>query len=566
MQTARVAISFILSGALLSGPCAAQSTAVIRRATSALQRQAPVRADSTALRTTAPRAGQVKPTAPALRAAPAVVVPPQEMISRRTPAAAVQVPETVRRTAVTPATSVQKKVTAASVASQLPVAAVRAQETLAVARPVATRRVSSERLRILLGSSSATLRVVRANGSSDLKRDTGAVAVTPGDFVFRKLADTARRVVRAVEAIRPPRAPGTPDVPMVPPKRDSTPAATPSEPVAPAPAADAGRPAATFAMPYRWLTVDSAGAEHVLIPYFVVIGGGLRYDVGTRLYRGTALVGVEDSLAGSTEPMMLPKPLRMQLLATSSGGRVAPAQLAIAHTSLNYASVDIESPESTYVRIRTSADPSGVVIPIRVLDLAVTLTPRAVTLQGFGLATADVGLALPRGMARSDSAVVRFSSNGISVRPAAVTVTGATGGMVRLRSGLPGADTVRAFLDGVQVGEITVRSQVPIAFCAAMLLGTILGGVARFVSAKRRKQARALLWDFARGAPFGFIVAIGVWCVGRRADVWRTGGGGTSPRFGTVNAVDPVAGAAQSVSPSSGTAHSTRVDLGPTIK
>lgn len=484
MPTVRSTVCAFLAGAILAVPCAAQSSPVTRRLTSPVQRT-PVRAESTLSRANAARVLQPRTTVPA-----ATVPPPQ-----------------VGNLATTRETlSVTRTGDPQRVLNRVP-----PQETLAKPRPAAQHTVTDTRLRVLLGASPAALRVVRASGVSDVPA-RGGVTVTPGEFVFRKVSDTARRVSRVPGAVRPPSVPA-PTPPA------TTPAATPADtqangkPTIPAPPVGSPTPsraaATAFAMPYRWLTIDSTGTEHVLIPYFIVIGGGLTYDVGSRQYRGTALVGVEDSLARTAEPIPLPKPLRMQLLATSSGGRVAPAQLAISHTSLDYHSVRIESPESTYVRIRTSADPAGVIIPIRVLNLSVTLTPRAIVLQGFGLATTDVTLALPRGMARSDSAVVSFSSRGTSVRPASVTVTGASGGSVRLRSGLPGADTVRAFLDGVEVGEIAVRSEPPVAFGAATLLGTILGGAARFVSAKRRKRARALPWDIVRGAPFGVVVALG---------------------------------------------------------
>jgi hypothetical protein len=87
-------------------------------------------------------------------------------------------------------------------------------------------------------------------------------------------------------------------------------------------------------------------------------------------------------------------------------------------------------------------------------------------------------------------------------------VSGADGATVRLRSGQLGPDTVRAFIDGVEVGHTEVVSEIPIAFVVATLLGILLGGAARFVSAKRRKRVRSLPWDVMKGAPFGLLAAI----------------------------------------------------------
>ncbi|MEO6526574.1 MAG: hypothetical protein ABIP93_08115 [Gemmatimonadaceae bacterium] len=339
--------------------------------------------------------------------------------------------------------------------------------TTATSAAAGSTRISRTRIQQILGPSAA-LRVVRESGVTDVAPSAASVSLRPGEFVFRKMADTARRIGR--------RASGDPG-------------------------------AVTFSMPYRWMTVDAAGVERSLTPYFIILGGGLSYDVGSRMYRGLALVGVEDTLSLSGEPVALVRPLRMQL-ATTSGGRVTPSQLAIAHTSLDYDSVRIESPDSTFVRIRTGADPIGIVVPIPVLALSVSMTAQQPRLQGFGLATTDIAISLPRGMSRVDTAVVSFRSSGSPVRPGMVRVSGAEGATVRVRSGQLGANRIEAVIDGVPVGHTEITSDAPVSFVVATLLGIVLGGAARFVGGKRRKRMRALPWDIARGAPFGLVAAI----------------------------------------------------------
>ena len=352
----------------------------------------------------------------------------------------------------------------ASVLGFLLASALFAHDAGAQARSTTT--ISRARLQQILGSSAA-VRVVRASGVTDLAPGAASVTVAPGELVFRKMADTARAVRR---------------LPTVP---EGT----------------------AYSMPYRWMTVDSAGVERVLMPYFVILGGGLTYDVSSRMYRGVALVGVEDTLHQSAEPFTLLRPLKMQL-ATMHGGTITPVQLAIAHTSLDYDSVRIESPDSTFVRIRTGADPAGIVIPIPVLGLKVAMTPQQPTLQGFGLATTDIGVTLPRGMSRSDTAIVTFRASGSPVRPGMVRVNGSEGASVRVRSGGLGINRIEAVIDGVSVGQTEVESVAPVSFLVATLLGIVLGGAARFVSAKRRKRVRSLPWDIAKGAPFGLLAAI----------------------------------------------------------
>ncbi len=334
--------------------------------------------------------------------------------------------------------------------------------------------ISREQLVRVLGGSTAGLRVVRPTGVTDVPAATDSVRIVPGELIFRKMSDTAHRVVMTA----------------------STGATLPTELAA----------GAIYSMPYRWLTIDSAGVQRILVPFFIITGGGLSYDIQSRKYRGVALVGVEDTLHPNDGSVPLAQPLRLQLT-TTSGGTVSPLSLAIGHTSLDYDSVHIESSDSTNVRIRTAADQAGVVIRVPIRGMTLTLIPNQQSLEGFGLATTDITLTLPRGMARADSAMISFSATSAPVRPASVLVTGAGTSTVRLRSGLPGKDTIRAFLDGVLVGDTVVTFKRPWTFLGATLIGIVLGGLARFVSAKRRKRARALYWDIIRGSPFGVLAA-----------------------------------------------------------
>lgn len=347
-----------------------------------------------------------------------------------------------------------------------------AQSTTTASAPrTATQKIISRgRLDQILGKSAVSTRVVRSTGISDLHTDVGSVSLVPGDFVFRKMADSARQVRK------------------------------------PASAPNVSSAAATFVMPYRWLTIDSGGVERVLVPFFILTSGGLMYDVASRTYRGVALVGVEDTLHANVS-VTLARPLKL-LLTTTSGGSVKPLALAIGHTSLDYDSVSIESPDSTNVRIRTGADTAGIIIPIPVQSMSVAMIPQQSTLQGLGLATTDIAVSLPRGITRRDTAIITFSSTGAPVRPASVRMSGGEVPTIHLRSGLPGRDSISAYLDGVRVGGTVVTFVTPWAFLGATLIGIVIGGLARFFGGKRRKRNRMLLRDITRSVPFGLLAAI----------------------------------------------------------
>lgn len=346
----------------------------------------------------------------------------------------------------------------------------------AEAQPTVVRRsttIDRSRLERVLGGSADSLRLVRPTGVTTVPRAADSVRIVPGDFIFRKMSDTARQVSRRENLS-----------------------------VHPAP----GRDDATFSVPYRWLTVDSTGVQRLLVPFFILAEGGLTYHAPSRTYRGVALVGVEDTLHPGEGTVSLPRPLKMQLT-TTRGGTVSPRDLAIGHTSLAYQEVRIESPDSTQIRLRSGADPIGVTIPIPVRPITVALIPHQRSLEGFGLATTDISVSLPRGMGRSDTAVVTFSSTSSPVRPGVVHVTGSEPSTVRLRSSPADSALIRAFIDGVQAGETVVTFEPPWRFLQATLFGILLGGFARFVGAKRRKRVRSLYWDLLKGAPFGAIAA-----------------------------------------------------------
>jgi len=332
--------------------------------------------------------------------------------------------------------------------------------------------ISRRRLETILGGSTAAIRVVSPAGVTTVPAASDSVRFVPGNLIFRKMSDTAHRI--AVTA-----STGA-----------TLPAASPTD--------------AVYSMPYSLLTIDSAGVERVLVPRFIVKGGFLTYDVRLRKYKGIAIVGLEDTVHPGRFPLAQPFELE---LTTTTGGTISPDSLAIDHTSIQYRSAQIVSTDSTNVRIRTTADPTGFIIGVPVRDMRLTLIPSQRSLEGFGLATTDISLTLPRDMEREDSATVSFSTSSAPVRPGDVVVRGFGTSTVRLRSGLPGHDTITAYIDGVPVGATVVTFKRPWTFLGATLIGIILGGFARFVSAKRRKRVRALYWDIIKGSPFGVIAA-----------------------------------------------------------
>ena len=345
--------------------------------------------------------------------------------------------------------------------------------------PVTT--IDRARITSMLGGSRNNVRISRAAGVSELPGGASAVPVAKGDFVIARLSDTAK-VVKASGAGRLS-ALGTLS-------KSSAAIETGAE---------------IYAIPYRLLTVDSAGVERLLVPFLILRNGALTYDVMRRLYKGTAFVGVEDTLHPADGPVPLTRSLQF-LLATKSGGSVSPYRINVIHTSLEYDSVTIESPDSTSILLRTSGDITGINIPIPVRAIVASIRPDQRTIQGYGLSTTDITVSLPRGLSRTDTALVTFESTGAAVNPKTLRLAGGDVGTLKLRSGLPGADSIRAYIDGVPVGEAVVTIKRPWPFVTATLVGILLGSAARW-SSRRRKTLKSLGGDLVRGFPFGLLTS-----------------------------------------------------------
>ena len=397
-----------------------------------------------------------------------------------------------------------------AMALSLPVLQARAQST-AVRR--ATTPVSKARIDALLGPATtraSAVRVVRPSGAIESQVGDTGVKVAPGDFIFRKTSDTVRRVALP----NTPPAPGS----RLPQNRRQMPPPVSRGPVvaaeslslsqATAPVPSVAANAILFALPYRFVGVDSGGTERLLVPYVIVEGGGLTYSIAAHGFRGTAFIGVEDSLHPRAGSVPLSQTLKLQFMTTSGGGTVAPRGLEIAHTGVEYDSIAIVSPEATQLRIATSADPAGIIVPIPLRSIAVGVSALQRSIQAFGLATTRIAVSLPRGMTRADTVLIVMSSTPSAVSPETVRVVGDLPALVRLRSGLPGRDSITALLDGIPTGGTSVTFVPPWSFVGATIVGLLLGGLARFFGPNRRKRARALPWDIARGAPFGVIAAV----------------------------------------------------------
>lgn len=294
------------------------------------------------------------------------------------------------------------------------------------------------------------------------------VSLTPGDFVFNKVAMT--------------------------PTADSL--------------GQSGRRG--FELPYRWLTLDAQGNELALRPRLELEGDAIRYHPATRTFRGVGLIGVEDSLRPERGRQALVAPLRMQITLTTGGGVVEPRNIAVDHTSLDYIALNIVATDTAglHARIRTAVDPVGVLVPIRVALPPLTMRVLPSIVEGFGLATARIQVELPPGVDSATRVLVSFSSPSVAFDPPSLLLAPNDPQTASIRSGTPGDVELTAQAAGFLPAQATVRFAWPWRFLTAALTGILLGGYLKFALQRGRLTAKGYRRTAFRGAPFGILAGL----------------------------------------------------------
>jgi hypothetical protein len=348
-------------------------------------------------------------------------------------------------------------------------------ETTATTRPpsqLQSHIVNREQIDRALGTrANAEIRVVRPSGQVALPASQTSVALKPGEWIVRKTADTA---VLAPQASRNPASGTTPKV-------------------------------LAGSLPVEYLTVDSAGTVSVFVPRVVLQGGGLIYDGAARLFRGSAYVGIEDKGRLAGPPRELASPLAM-LLTLTRAGDIAPATLAVKHTGLDYVPIQVSTraADSLQLHVQATGDSAGVDVPLPIYTPHLTLhvAPRAI--EGFGLATTQLSVALPPGLTSRDTVLVRLESPDLQFTPSTINAAANGSNTITLRSGVPGAHEITAYADGMAPSAQSIRFAWPWLFLTAAAAGILLAGWARRSDNRRQSFSRAV----AKGAPFGLIAAI----------------------------------------------------------
>lgn len=364
---------------------------------------------------------------------------------------------------------------AAVAASKDLIAAITPVATAATATATDTlgKRVGRVQLESFFGASRGKLMLVRNGKAVPIAASSDSITILKGDGIFHKSADAPIVAQRASLPLKLQALSNT---------------------------------ATVYEMPYRWLVLDSAGVTRLLKPYFALVGEGLTFNIAEDQFTGSALLGVEDSLHPLDASQKLLTPLRL-LLNTTHGGRLSNLQFKINHTSQDYDSLGVSATDTTSIRLTTGADPVGIIFAVPLLKPKVTLRASSGTIEAFGIQTTNIIVSPPFGLGPKDEIKVVLTATGAAVHPETLVVSRGRSASARLRSAAPGTDSITASIGGADVGSVTVNFGFPWMFLSATLVGVLLGGLGRFVSAKRRKRITSLPWDIMKGLPFGVVAA-----------------------------------------------------------
>jgi hypothetical protein len=361
-------------------------------------------------------------------------------------------------------------------ARRIPIPDVPVQPTTATAAPTSAQLqshvVRREQIDRALGSRpSEDIHVVRPSGQVALPAGQASVALKPGEWIVRKTADTA---ILSPQVSRDPASGTRPKI-------------------------------LAGSLPVEYLTVDSAGTVSVFVPRVVLQSGGLVYDGVAHVFRGSAYVGIEDKTRLAAPPRDLASPLAM-LLTLSKPGDIVPATLAVRHTGLDYVPIQLSARvgDSLQLHVQATGDSAGVDVPLPIYTAHLTLHVAPRTIEGFGLATTQLSVALPAGLTSRDTVLVRLDSPDLQVSQISITAVANASNTITLRSGMPGAHEIIASADGMAPSAQSIRFAWPWLFLTAAAAGILLAAWGKRSDDGTQSFGGAL----AKGAPFGLIAAI----------------------------------------------------------
>jgi hypothetical protein len=175
---------------------------------------------------------------------------------------------------------------------------------------------------------------------------------------------------------------------------------------------------------------------------------------------------------------------------------------------LDVAVTSAEPRDSVEVRIITVSNPLGYPMNLAV-EPAIILSSTRTTIQGFGLQTVPVHLAL-KGVSSYRPVPVTVEASRGSLDSASFTLTDDRPRETVLRSESTGTIELKVINPNYRSNTISITGVFPWLFLVLAITGGLIGGLGKTLNAKERVTIRPL----ALGSIFGLIAAVAYWGLG----------------------------------------------------
>lgn len=258
------------------------------------------------------------------------------------------------------------------------------------------------------------------------------------------------------------------------------------------------------------LRVRDVDGEVVDLKAYVLAGRPLRYVESTSTYSASIKMGVFPVTEGSSS-RKLSAPIVFEIL---DGGIAKEAIARVEQTSPPYVEVTLEfssDPQPRSVRVSSPARRYGVAVPLTVQPSMQLIVERP-EIQGYGLETSKIIVALT-GVDKLAGHPVAFSSAPGYIEMKSTTTDEKGHLTATLRSEGTGSSLVTATIPGVARATQDVVFTFPALTLIASLIGGLVGGTIRLLSANFKLTLTQFFKDLFVAALIGGLV-FGLYTVG----------------------------------------------------
>jgi hypothetical protein len=269
-------------------------------------------------------------------------------------------------------------------------------------------------------------------------------------------------------------------------------------------------------VPIQIMVRDQQGMDREVFPRVRMQGEGLIPAPGSGEYSAIVLVRLA-SAGNSDERFALERPITIQL--TGGATSYAPSTWEHGYTGIPFKEVRVGAlfvgphPPAVDCIVMAGSESDTATLVLPVLDVPVTVSPSALSLQGFGVEAATlIVTGAPPGEGGNSVVVVEAATGTFSSQRVALDRGGT--GEVRFRSGRPGVALVvaKAAQTGMVSSPVSVTTVLPYVFFLCALAGGLLGALLHEFGftphSKRSHRSKGRGIRLLVGVGAGFLLAL----------------------------------------------------------